>query len=259
MLTDWLERYFIDPILTGAGYNLVNTTVYALLLILFSYVVFRAIRKLGIEIDSGFAMSLFPYIAMASILRSLNDIGVFSTWFLVTPFFYVYAFVITFILLMFSLAISKKMGFSFHSLFFAFGFIISGALFTQLRFHNLFAVGQILALDAFFFALIFLPVWKAGLGNKSAVFSQLFDASSTFVAVTFYGFTEQHVLPNIISNLAGTWVIFFVAKAAVVLLFLWAVDSGIEDRNLRNFLKLLVFMLGFGQGFRDLLMVAAFA
>jgi len=265
MALDFIQRYFIDPILTNSGYNLVNTGVYALLLIVFGYIVFLAIRKLEIEIDSNFAMSVFPYILMASILRSLNDIGIVSTKLLVTPFFYFYAFAVTFSLLVFSQILAKQFKVSFHALFFAFGFVLAGILFTLLRFQNLFAVGQILALDAAIFILIFaplwkkMPIWKASIWNKSAFFAQMFDASATFVAVTYYGFMEQHVLPNILSSLAGTWLIFFVAKAAVILAFLWAVDSGIEDKNLRNFLKLIVIMLGIGQGFRDLLMVAAFA
>jgi uncharacterized membrane protein len=254
-----IEKYFIDPILTGSGYNWVNTFVYAVLLVFFGYVVFRAIRRLGIEIDSKFAMSLFPYIFMTSILRSLNDIGVFQTYLLVSPFALIYSFALTFSLLVVSLVLSGKFKVSFHALFFAFGFVLAGILFTQLRFLNLFAAGQILALDVFFLILIFLPVWKAGLWNKSALFAQMFDASATFVAVTYYGFLEQHVLPNLLFGMAGSVAIFFVAKAAVTLLFLWAVDSGVEDKNLRNFLKLIIFMLGIGQGFRDLLMVAAFA
>jgi len=259
MALELIEKYFIEPIITGSGYNWVNTLVYAILLIFFGYIVFRAIRKLGIEIDSKFAMSVFPYILMASILRSLNDIGVFHTYLLVTPFAYIYAFAITFSCLVLSLILARRFKVSFHALFFSLGFVLAGIFFTQLKFQNLFAVGQILALDLLFFVLIFLPVWKASLWNKSALFAQMFDASSTFIAVAYYGFLEQHVLPNILFGFAGSVAIFFVAKFAVVLAFLWAVDSGVEDKNLRNFLKLIVFMLGIGQGFRDLLMVAAFA
>jgi uncharacterized membrane protein len=265
MALDFIDRYFIEPIMTNSGYNLVNTLVYAVLLIFFGYIVFRAIRKLGLEIDSKFALGVFPYILMASILRSLNDIGIISTKLLVTPFFYVYAFSITFFLLVFSLFLSKQFKVSFHALFFGFGMVLAGILFTQLRFQNLFAVGQILALDLVIFILIFMPVWKVSLWNKSALFAQMFDAAATFVAVNTYvagtgkKFIEQHVLPNILSNIAGSWLIFFVAKFVVVIMFLWAVDSGIEDKNFRNFLKLVVIMLGLGQGLRDLLMVAAFA
>lgn len=259
MALEIIEKYFIEPILTGSGYNWVNTLTYAVLLIFFGYIVFRAIRKLGIEVDSKFAMSVFPYILLASVLRSLNDVGVFNTFVLVSPFAYIYAFSLTFTLLVSSLIIARQFKVSFHALFFSLGFVLAGLFFTQLKFQNLFAAGQILALDLFFFILIFLPVWKASLWNKSALFAQMFDASATFVAVTFYGFSEQHVLPNLLFGMAGSVAIFFVAKTAVVIAFLWAVDSGVDDKNLRNFLKLIVFMLGIGQGFRDLLMVAAFA
>jgi len=265
MVSGFFEEYFVRPVMNGSGYNLVNTSVYALLLVVSAYVVFRALRKLNVEIDANFAMSLFPYIALGSIIRSLRDIGFLSGWVFVTPAVYIVVFSITFSSLVLSIFIAERMKLSYHSLFFAFGFALAGILFTQLRFHNLLAAAQILALDLFLFILIFVPIlgqapiWKASLWNKFAVFGQLFDASSTYVAMTFYGFGEQHVLPNILFDLAGGVWIFFIAKAAIALLFVWAVDSAIEDKNMKNFLKLIVFILGFGQGFRDLLMVAAFA
>lgn len=265
MVSGFFEEYFVKPIMAGSGYNLVNTSVYALLLVISAYIVFRALRKLGVEIDANFAMSLFPYIALGSIIRSLRDIGLLGGWVFVTPAVYIVVFSITFSFLVLSIFVSRKTGISQQSLFFTFGFILAGILFTQLRFHNLFAAAQILAIDLVFFIIIFVPVlgqapfWKTSLWNKFAVFGQLFDASATYVAMTFYGFGEQHVLPNIIFGLAGGVWIFFFVKVAIALLFVWAVDSAIEDKNLKNFLKLIVFILGFGQGFRDLLMVVAFA
>ncbi|MBN2095255.1 MAG: DUF63 family protein [Candidatus Aenigmarchaeota archaeon] len=259
MLAEAIEEYFIGPILTGTGYNPVNTFVYAVLLLALGYVVFRAIRALGIEVDSPFAMALFPYIALGSILRSLRDIGYFKTWLLVSPFLYIYVFSVTFLLLVISILVARKTKLPYQSFFFSFGFVISGILFTRLSFQNLGAALPVLGIGLLFFALIFAPLWKAPLWNKFVLMSQLFDASATYVALTFYGFGEQHVLPNLIFSLTGTVASFFLVKAAVALLMLWAVDTGIEDKNLANFLKLVVIVLGFAQGLRDLLMIVAFA
>ncbi|MGC9310958.1 MAG: DUF63 family protein, partial [Candidatus Aenigmatarchaeota archaeon] len=87
-----IQEYFVGPILNGSGYNWVNTSVYAVLLVVAVYLVFLGLRREKIVIDGRFAMAVLPYIALGSILSSLNDTGYFSTHLLKSPMLYIIAF-----------------------------------------------------------------------------------------------------------------------------------------------------------------------
>ena len=90
------------------------------------------------------------------------------------------------------------------------------------------------------------------------IFSQLFDASSTFVGVQIYHHAEQHVLPNLLFDLTGGVWSFFIVKFIVAVLLLYVLDSSIEDKNFKNWIKIIVIILGFALGARDLFQIMIF-
>jgi len=65
---------------------------------------------------------------------------------------------------------------------------------------------------------------------------------------------EQHPLTNAILQI--TPALFYVVKIAVVLLILYYVDKELKNQNLKDFIKLLIIILGFAPGMRDALTVA---
>jgi uncharacterized membrane protein len=83
--------------------------------------------------------------------------------------------------------------------------------------------------------------------------AHLFDASSTYIAVDFYGYNEQHVLPNALTGLVGSAIVMFPLKIAVILGALYIIDTYIEDRTVANMLKLAIFILGLAPGLRNFL------
>ena len=87
--------------------------------------------------------------------------------------------------------------------------------------------------------------------NQVILGGHFLDASATFTALTFYGYLEQHVVPRLVIPLFGPISMFFL-KIVVVLPVLWIIDSHAEDKNFRNFLKLVVLILGLAPGLRDL-------
>ena len=89
--------------------------------------------------------------------------------------------------------------------------------------------------------------------NLSVLMAHLFDASSTFIAVTYYGYSEQHVLPNTITSLAGTALVMYPLKITVILFALYVIDTYVEDRTIKNMLKLAIFILGLAPGLRNFL------
>jgi uncharacterized membrane protein len=83
--------------------------------------------------------------------------------------------------------------------------------------------------------------------------AHLFDASSTYIAVDYYGYYEQHVLPSALTTLFGTALVMFPLKIVVILGALYIIDTYIEDRTIANMLKLAIFILGLAPGLRNFL------
>lgn len=89
--------------------------------------------------------------------------------------------------------------------------------------------------------------------NLSVLLAHLLDASTTFIAVDYYGYGEQHVLPNALTQLADTAIVMYPLKIAVILPALYLTDTYVEDRTIRNMLKLAIFILGLAPGLRNFL------
>ncbi|HIH62047.1 MAG TPA: DUF63 family protein, partial [Methanobacteriales archaeon] len=80
----------------------------------------------------------------------------------------------------------------------------------------------------------------------------LFDASTTFVAVDFYGYWEQHVLPTFLTNITNTAFVMFPLKILIILTVLYFIE-GFEDKYVKNTLKISIFILGLAPGLRNFL------
>ena len=259
---EFLYKYFIEPILTFSGYNIVNTITYATILIFAIFLVYGILNKLKIKIDGKFGLSLLPWILLGSFLRVLEDYNHIS-YFLISPLIYITIFSITFLFLLFSLFLERKTKIPYNSYFFSFGFILAGISFTQIKIINFVGISQIIFLDLLFLILTLIlgNITKTtkNLFNKLTIFSQIYDSTSTYVSVQFYSFREQHVLPNlIIPLLGGNWIFFIFIKFIIILIFVYFVNFYVKDKNFGNWLKLVVIILGVAQGTRDMISLGVF-
>jgi len=113
---------------------------------------------------------------------------------------------------------------------------------------------------ALFWALIFYGVNRLRpklltKTNAAILWSHLLDGSSTFTAMTFYGYYEQHVLPSFLISLTGPW-IMFPLKLSVVWAVLYYIDKEKGDQQFKNFLKIVILILGLALGIRDWLTIS---
>ncbi|MFW5945429.1 MAG: DUF63 family protein [Candidatus Natronoplasma sp.] len=84
----FLWRYFWGPVVAdaegesvngiSAGYNLVNTSVYGIILVISFFGIFELIRDFDIDINKKFVYALLPWVILGGSLRSLEDAGLFS-------------------------------------------------------------------------------------------------------------------------------------------------------------------------------------
>lgn len=252
MLTEWFNEKFVAPLCHY--YTPEATIIYGLILCLFVYGAYKLLNKLKIKINSKLLIGLLPFIIYGGWTRALRDHNIiYNGWTWCSPIYFA-IFIITVILLVISVLIGKKIKISYHKILFSFGvaLLIFNALFTTISNINGFLV--VLAL-LIFWSAVMLGIHKIkpkilSLENAGIMIAHLLDASSTYTALTFFGYSEQHVLPNFLINIFGP-VVMFPLKIIVVFFVLYILDNHCEDKSLRNFIKIVVLILGLALGVRD--------
>jgi uncharacterized membrane protein len=290
---DLLQEYFISPIFDRTGYNAINTLVYASIALVCLYVLWRLMRRIKFDFASrGFLYGVAAFVLFGSTARVLTDLsdagtiataagkggalgaiyswinasGLFSYGYLtVTPGIYV----VTAVLFLAALLISLRMK---NEMFAAYaGFVLWLPCFLLLL---PFAANigfaalaiAIAALGSFiaYYALQFICKRPLELHEKLAIFGQALDGASTFVVINIFsaysgkGYFEQHVLSSAIgtSTPLGFFLFFLIkiALASAIVYFLSNEKIGKKDIA---FILIIVAVMGFAPGLRDMLRMLA--
>jgi len=269
----WFE-FFCKPVVEHAGYNLINTLVYVVILLIAAfYIVYPLLSKRGIKFDLKFMLALLPYVILGSTFRVLEDMSLLPRscnplelgFYTYTPGIYIFTFAITILMLALSWVISKRNDGDFYKLFGSIGVILMAPIvaFNLLNFEawpGFFAIviGVIAITGITYFVMkkVKEGFFKDNL-NLLAVSSQLLDGTATVIATSGIPFTnivyncgEQHVLSEVVLGVHPF--AFVILKLVLILLILHYVDKEIKDPNLRGFVKVFLIILGFATGTRDL-------
>jgi len=94
------------------------------------------------------------------------------------------------------------------------------------------------------------------LENKIVTLVHLFDATTTAVSLSFFGYYEQHILPTFFINILGPFSFVFL-KAVAIVCILALIDRFSDDKEFNNYLKLVIGLLGAGTGSRDFITLLA--
>jgi uncharacterized membrane protein len=263
-IKDFFQTYFVNSIVLSQGYNPINTVVYATILVVAVYFIYRALGKLRVKVDKRFGIAIAPFIVFGSMLRVTVDAGIFFTFLFTSPLIYFFVFAITFTTLVASLFLenmskkskskkSKLPLLPYYKTMFAVGFVlvlIPIAILATSKNIN-FNTNALLTVLGFYLPwplLLYFIKWKNS--NKTVLSVQMFDATNTFVSLNFFGYSEQHVVPNIFINLFGPSS-FIVVKAVVIVAALILIDKYSDDKQFNNYLKLVIGILGGATSVRD--------
>ncbi len=279
----FFEEYFLNPILQNGWFNPVNTLAYSVALIIAVLLVFKLLFRMRISINRHFFWAVIPFIFWGSSTRVLHDAafaGVlssgmnefFSSPIFPTPGSYIITFTLALGVLALSLGLQRAFKVPYWKPMLTLGVglsLLNAYLLPWSSLVPLLLVGGFTLLWSLLFwglSLLFrmrlFARRRTFLGrlfspmNQLILGAHLLDASATFTALTLYGYVEQHVLPRALFPLFGP-ISMFILKIAVVLPVLWIIDSysgeSERDRNFKNFLKLVVLILGLAPGLRDLI------
>lgn len=239
------------------GYNLLNTVVFGIILGIFVILIIKMFRYLKKD-PKDLVIPLIPFIFFGSTVRALVDNGIYPyTYILITPGIYFLTAFITIVTLLASIYIERKTNFDYRCTLLLVGVAICIPNVLNIPHINFVAFFQVLGAWVLVSSVfvIFRNKWSLikDKFNLSVLLAHLFDASSTFVAIDFYPYGEQHVLPNALIGLTGTALVMYPLKIIIILLALYVIDTYVEDRTIKNMLKLAIFILGLAPGFRDFL------
>lgn len=267
MIPEFLRRYFIDPILHEEGYNAVNTTAYALLFVMMGFLCYRGLKRRNIKIDTAFLRAIAPYVLVGGVFRAMQDMNLpaqylgdnFLQYLFVTPLIYFFVMVICVCSLFISLALMRESYWKATAgtavVISLFGFLLLCLNARKVEYGALLLIPAGLVLStAFMYYLAKRVSWDFITRNLWVVAGQMLDASATSFGLYSYGYVEQHVIPGYLISLTGTPFIFFPLKMLVVGLVLYILREE-KDGELKNFILLLVFILGAAPGLRDFLRI----
>ncbi len=258
--------YFLAPKQTG--YDITKTLLYALILVVAIYFIYKILyeknkdklKKFKIKIDQRLAIAVAPYVVFGGAIRVLQDAGVVNSYFFMTPGIHILVFGIIFSALLASFVFQKKFSIPYYKTMFLFGILLLPFTLLQLNFSNFY--GAVLVLLFFipwviiFKSPILSKLSKWSKENKIVTLIHIFDATTTAVALYFFGYYEQHVLPTAFINILGPFS-FIPLKAVAIIIVLILIDRLSDDKEFNNYLKLVIGILGAATGSRDFISLLA--
>ena len=278
-------EYFLEPILSNGWFNPVNTITYGIVLVVAVFLVYKLLIRMKIGIDRNFFIAVLPFIFWASSTRVLHDAafsgaltGALGEFYNMpvfpTPGSYIITFAFALFSLLASLIVQKYTKVQYYKTMFLVG--LAGCIWnvsilpvaTFIPFLIIVPVTLLLTLVVSLPALLWRTKTFRKLSpgdsirklfspeNTGILSAHLLDATATVTALELFGYLEQHVVPRLFFDLFGTFSMFFL-KILVVLPVLWMIDRYADEGNFRNFLKIVVLILGLAPGLRDLIRLMA--
>ncbi|MFH1545117.1 MAG: DUF63 family protein [archaeon] len=277
MIAEFFNTYFCESITQYQGYNPVNTIVYiAILLFVSFFIIYPFFHKKGIKFDFSFFKNVFPYILLGSTVRIFEDMHLLERscnplelgFYTISPGIYIAVGLFAIFSLIVSMKLGKRYGIDRLRFFGVFGYLVALPItffhLLQLRnpiefFFVYFLVFFIVVILYYVFRHFDLELFKDKL-NIAALAGQALDGAATFTALAFFPrFSEQHVVSNFliegVNSLTNTTFFgpfaFMMVKVSLVLFIIYFLGQEVKNKNLCNFIKIFIIILGFAPGIRD--------
>jgi uncharacterized membrane protein len=265
-LADFVQKYYIDPIIYDTSYNSVDTITWAIILGLAILGLIKLFGRWDLLMDERLLITTLPYVLAGSSLRVIEDANLVPApwrYLLITPLIFFLVFLITAACLI----ITRKIwGEKFHAKYAAFGLLwtfFNLVVLSTLGFKNSWVIaavflmgsalaGGILICGRHLSALKFLDERF----NQMIIYAHMLDASSTYFGVDWFFYYEKHVVPTFLINLTGSAAIMFPLKLAILLPMLYMIDKSLQEPSLRNLTKLTLITLGLAPAVRNTLRLA---
>jgi uncharacterized membrane protein len=265
------ENFYVHHI-ADTGYTFFGVLIYALLFVVLAFIVYKILKKRGIDLNYKFALATIPHIIVLAALRVMGDLKLVErTGNLLDPAFYtmspgIWIFALFFVVISFLIAnfISKKfisgnykyLIFSLFSLLLLPFVIIALTNFGQ-------PVGALMHLIiAAALTILFIVILKklnnakrfnfdiSNKYNKLCIGAHTFDSLLTFTSLSLLALTSYQSALDIFIRFS-----FVFGRVIIVIIFLYLVDMKVKSPYMNNFLKFVCFIIGLAPGLREFFLV----
>jgi len=281
MISEFIYKYYIDPIKYGQPYNVVDTLTYAIILVIGVYLLYRWMSQsswlsdVGFKIDTRFILATLPYVVLGGVLRVIQDTGMIKgdvQFLLVTPLIYFVLFFYTLGMLFLSRYITMQ-GITKNFLTF----------YTIIGIFSVFTVLLILiawglkntTVDPKIFGIILtmaittsIAVWACMRYILSwnyvteplyltLIFGHMLDASATSFGIDLHPslhYIEEHVVGSGLIHLTGTGFVMFPLKLLVIFPAIYIMELYRKEANpaFWHLVLLAMIVVGLAPGIRDM-------
>ncbi|MBC7115274.1 MAG: hypothetical protein PWR13_76 [Archaeoglobi archaeon] len=237
MIREFIQKYYIDPIIYDTGYNPVNTLTWGIVLVLCLIGIFKLMRSMKVEIDRRFVFAVSPFILVGSTLRVLEDLDVFAPplkYLFITPQIYFLTFGATLLCLLIGLLLERAELMTYESFTWLVAlpwgignviYILWGKEITIWVPFTIIGMGASITFVVWSLAMLFGSYRYTDDFNLVIIMAHMMDASSTYVGVDLLGYVEKHVIPSYLTELFGTASVLIPLKLIVILLVIKLIDS----------------------------------
>jgi Predicted membrane protein len=277
-IIDFIQQYYIDPIINDSGYNIFNTVTWAIILGIAVYFLIYFLQKMNIKIDAKSMAATFPFVIAGASLRVVADSGAISppfSYILITPNIYFFVFLVTAACLIFALLLQKyKLVKTFHQVYAALGIlfilVVYAVLFSVCTIANWYVPFAVGIVGISIVLIVYLIAKKFGSSifsdklNLMILGAHMMDATSTVIGIEVFGYVEKHVLPAYLIELTGSAYVMYPLKIAIFLIVILLLDKGLEsaaanenekDRaqlgQIKNAIKFVIIILGIAPAIRN--------
>jgi uncharacterized membrane protein len=281
MISDFIYKYYIDPIKTGQAYNVVDTLTYAIILVLCVYLLYRwmssstYLAESGFSFDRNFILATVPYVILGGLLRVIEDTGMITSdwkYLLITPLIYFTLFFFVISVMFLSRYLTLKGITANFIQFYAFAGIMAMIVASLILLSfgvthhgvDLFILG-IIPLMGIAATVIVWAVMKYALGwtyvsdpvYLTLLFGQLLDASATSYGIDLHPsvqYVEQHVVGSTLIAMTGTAFVMFPLKLLVLFPAVYVMQLYRKEANpaFWHLVLLAMIVVGFAPGVRDM-------
>lgn len=275
MISDFIYKYYIDPIRYEQPYNAVETLTYALILIAAVYLIYRWFKKSGFPLDGPFVMATLPYIILGGVLRVIQDSRMIQSdlqFLIVTPLIYFVIFFYTVTILVISHYLEKQglcnrylrvyAGVGIFSVFCVVLVLFAWGM-THTRI-DLFVLAVIPLMATVATLLVFACMryvlhWQyvADPLYITLLFGQLLDASATSFGIDLHPsvqYIEQHVVGSALIEWTHTAFVMFPLKLVVLFPAIYVMEMYRKEANpaFWHLVLLAMIVVGLAPGIRDM-------
>ncbi len=273
MFSEFIYKYYINPIRYGEAYNVVDTLTYAAILVVAIYLIYRWMKRTNMTLDAAFVLATLPFVVLGGLLRVVQDTGMIEgdlQFLLVTPLIYFVLGIFTIVTLVIAKLLEHKgLVRSYIPVYGGTGIagcLVVGAILLAFGFANeihpevfLAIMGMAIATSAALYAVMRYGLKWAYVVNPlylALIFGQLLDASATSYGIDLHplNYTEVHVVGGNLIALTGTAFVMFPLKLAVLFPAIWILEMYRKEESgiLWHLVILAMIVVGLAPGIRDM-------